>query len=63
MVTELATMVGEIAVSSPARNRALPDVPAMGELPALKGAESDLWYGMLVAAGTDRRIALWTPVG
>jgi tripartite-type tricarboxylate transporter receptor subunit TctC len=45
-----------VAVSSAARSKALPDVPALGELPALKGAESDLWYGMLAPANTDRRI-------
>jgi len=45
-----------IAVSSAARNKALPNVPAMSEFPALKGAESDLWYGMLVAGGTDRKV-------
>ena len=45
-----------IAVTSPTRNKSLPDVPAMSELPALKGAESDLWYGMLAPANTDRRI-------
>ena len=45
-----------IAVTSAARNKALPDVPAMSELPVLKGAESDLWYGMLAPAHTDRKI-------
>jgi tripartite-type tricarboxylate transporter receptor subunit TctC len=45
-----------LAVTSAARNKSLPDVPALGELPALKGAESDLWYGMLAPANTDRRI-------
>ena len=45
-----------IAVTSATRNKALPDVPAMSELPILQGAESDLWYGMLAPAKTDRRI-------
>ena len=45
-----------IAVTSATRNTALPDVPAMSELPILKGAESDLWYGMLAPANTYRRI-------
>ena len=45
-----------IAVTSPARNKSLPNVPALSELPALKGAESDLWYGLLAPANTDRRI-------
>jgi tripartite-type tricarboxylate transporter receptor subunit TctC len=45
-----------IAVSSPKRNPALPDVPALSELPQLKTAESDLWYGMLAPARTDPRV-------
>ena len=45
-----------VAVTSAARNKSLPEVPALGELPALKGAESDLWYGMLAPGNTDRRI-------
>ena len=45
-----------LAVTSSERSRSLPDVPAMGEHPLLKGAESDLWYGMLAPANTDRRI-------
>jgi len=45
-----------IAVSSPKRNPALPDVPALSEVPQLRTAESDLWYGMLAPANTDRRI-------
>ena len=43
-------------MTSATRNKSLPDVPAMGELPQLKGAESDLWYGMLAPANTDRKI-------
>ena len=45
-----------IAVTSATRNKSLPDVPAMSELPLLKGAESDLWYGMVAPANTDRKI-------
>jgi tripartite-type tricarboxylate transporter receptor subunit TctC len=50
-----------IAVTSPARNQSLPNIPAMSELPALKGAESDLWYGMMAPAKTDRKVIelLW----
>jgi tripartite-type tricarboxylate transporter receptor subunit TctC len=50
-----------IAVTSPERNKSLPNIPAMSELPALKGAESDLWYGMVVPAKTDRKVIelLW----
>ena len=44
-----------LAVTSTTRNRALPDVPALGELPLLKGAEADLWYAMFVPANTDRK--------
>ncbi len=45
-----------VAVSSATRNKALPEVAALGEFPALSGAESDLWYGMLAPANTDRAI-------
>ena len=45
-----------LAVTSATRNKSLPDVPALSEFPPLKGAESDLWYGMLAPAATDRRI-------
>jgi tripartite-type tricarboxylate transporter receptor subunit TctC len=45
-----------VAVTSAARNKALPATPALGEFPMLKGAESDLWYGMLAPANTERRI-------
>ena len=50
-----------VAVTSPTRNPALPNIPSMSELPALKGAESDLWYGMVVPGKTDRRVIdiLW----
>ena len=57
-VTPLLTQkrLRPIAVTSATRNRSLPDVPAMSELPLLKGAESDLWYGMFAPARTDRKI-------
>lgn len=45
-----------LAVSSLERNSSLPDVPAVAELPGLDGFESDLWYGLLVPAGTDPQI-------
>ena len=45
-----------IAVTSATRNKSLPDVPALSELPLLKGAESDLWYGLVAPANTDRKI-------
>ena len=39
----------------------LPNIPSMSEFPALKGAESDLWYGMVVPGKTDRKVIeiLW----
>jgi tripartite-type tricarboxylate transporter receptor subunit TctC len=45
-----------LAVSSLKRNASLPDTPAVAELPGLDGFESDLWYGLLVPAGTDKAI-------
>jgi len=45
-----------LAVTSPTRNKALPNIPAMSEHPPLKGAESDLWYGMMAPGKTDRKI-------
>lgn len=45
-----------LAVSSLQRNSSLPDIPAVAELPGLDGFESDLWYGLLVPAGTDPQI-------
>ena len=50
-----------IAVTSPTRNKSLPNIPSMSELPVLKEAESDLWYGMLAPAKTDRKVIelLW----
>jgi tripartite-type tricarboxylate transporter receptor subunit TctC len=45
-----------VAVTSAARNKSLPNVPALSEFATLKGAESDLWYGMLAPGNTDRRI-------
>ncbi|KGF69815.1 hypothetical protein LL06_09020 [Hoeflea sp. BAL378] len=45
-----------LAVSSLTRSPALPDVPAVAELPGLEGFSSDLWYGFLAPAGTDPAI-------
>jgi tripartite-type tricarboxylate transporter receptor subunit TctC len=45
-----------LAVSSPDRNPALADIPAVAEFPGLDGFESDLWYGFLAPAGTDPAI-------
>jgi tripartite-type tricarboxylate transporter receptor subunit TctC len=48
--------VRTLAVSSPKRSPALPDVPAVAETPGLEGFESDLWYGLLAPAKTDPMI-------
>ena len=48
--------VRALGVTSLKRSPALPDVPAIAETPGLQGFESDLWYGLLAPAGTDRRI-------
>jgi tripartite-type tricarboxylate transporter receptor subunit TctC len=45
-----------LAVSSPDRNPAMPDVPAVAEYPGLEGFESELWYGLLAPAKTDPAI-------
>ncbi len=45
-----------LAVTSPERSPALPDVPAVAEHDGFDGFEADLWYGMLVPAGTDPAI-------
>jgi tripartite-type tricarboxylate transporter receptor subunit TctC len=59
-----------LAVSTPRRNSQLPDVPTTGEA-GVQGADSPLWFGMWVPAGTpadivtklsvDVRKALATP--
>jgi tripartite-type tricarboxylate transporter receptor subunit TctC len=47
-----------IAVASGARVAALPDVPTMAEAGPLPGYELDVWFGVMVAAGTPRAIVL-----
>jgi tripartite-type tricarboxylate transporter receptor subunit TctC len=46
-----------LAVSSPTRIDALPDVPTVAEL-GYKGFEADQWYGIVAPAGTPRDIVL-----
>jgi tripartite-type tricarboxylate transporter receptor subunit TctC len=48
--------VRALAVTSLERNPAQPDVPAFSELPGLEGFQSDLWYGLLAPAGTDKAV-------
>ena len=44
-----------LAVSSAKRNVSLPDVPTTGEA-GISGADSPLWFGLWVAAGTPQEI-------
>lgn len=46
-----------LAVSSPKRIDALPDVPTVAEL-GYEGFEADQWYGVVAPAGTPRDIVL-----
>ena len=51
-----AGKVRALAVTSPQRSPALPNVPAVAESPGFRGFQTDLWYGMLAPAKTDPRI-------
>lgn len=44
------------AVTSQQRSPALPDVAAMGEVPALKAVDVTVWFGLLAPAGVDTAI-------
>jgi len=49
-----------LAVTSPHRSQAFPDVPTMDEL-GLKGFDSTAWYGVAGPAGLPREVvARWT---
>ncbi len=49
-----------LAVTSPARSQAFPDVPTMDEA-GLKGFDSTAWYGILGPAGLPQEVvARWT---
>lgn len=45
-----------LAVSSPKRVEALPDVPTVAEVTGIKGFEADQWYGLVAPAGTPKDI-------
>lgn len=45
-----------LAVTGPKRSPVLPEVPALNETRGFEQFETDLWYGMLAPAKTDRRI-------
>ena len=45
-----------LAVSSPKRLDALPDLPTMAEVTGIKDFEADQWYGVVAPAGTPRDI-------
>ena len=46
-----------LAVSSPQRIAALPNLPTVAEL-GYKGFEADQWYGVVAPAGTPRDVVL-----
>ena len=51
-----------LAVTSPQRSQAFPDVPTMDEL-GIKGFDSTAWYGILGPAGLPQEVvAKWTQV-
>jgi tripartite-type tricarboxylate transporter receptor subunit TctC len=45
-----------LAVSSPKRLDALPDLPTVAEATGIKDFEADQWYGVVAPAGTPREI-------
>ncbi len=45
-----------LAVSSPKRLDALPDLPTVAEATGLKDFEADQWYGVVAPAGTPREV-------
>ena len=45
-----------LAVSSPKRLDALPDLPTVAEATGMKDFEADQWYGVVAPAGTPREI-------
>jgi tripartite-type tricarboxylate transporter receptor subunit TctC len=47
-----------LAVSSPKRLDALPDLPTVNEALNLKNFEADQWYGVVAPAGTPREIVM-----
>ncbi len=47
-----------LAVSSPKRLDALPDLPSVNEALGVKNFEADQWYGVVAPAGTPREIVM-----
>ncbi len=47
-----------LAVSSPKRMQALPDLPTVSDALSLKNFEADQWYGVVAPAGTPREIVM-----
>ncbi len=45
-----------LAVSSPQRLAALPELPTMAEATGIKGFEADQWYGLVAPAGTPKEV-------
>lgn len=66
MFTGAPALVGHIksgalralAVSSPKRLDALPDLPTVNEALGLKNFEADQWYGVVAPAGTPRDVVM-----
>jgi tripartite-type tricarboxylate transporter receptor subunit TctC len=54
----LAGRVRALAVLSPQRNPALPDVPTSAEV-GLAALEGGTWFGLMAPAGTPRAIVDW----
>jgi tripartite-type tricarboxylate transporter receptor subunit TctC len=51
-----AGKIKAFGVTSPKRSPALPEVAAMGEIPALKDVDVTVWFGLLAPAGTDAAV-------
>jgi len=45
-----------LAVTTPQRNPSMPDLPAMSEVPVLKGYDISSWTGLAAPAGTPKEI-------
>jgi tripartite-type tricarboxylate transporter receptor subunit TctC len=51
-----AGKIKAFAVTSSSRSPALPDVAAIGEVPALKDVDITVWFGLLAPAGVDAAV-------
>jgi tripartite-type tricarboxylate transporter receptor subunit TctC len=47
-----------LAVSSPQRLDALPEVPTIADATGIKGFEADQWYGVVAPAGTPKDVVI-----